>query len=69
MKESTDIWFCSYLKMKGHHIKDYTVISSNKGRFFFDMTEAEWKKMKLEFDSSEIGRMKLEQIALKDLLH
>jgi len=69
LKSTTDIWFGSFLRMKGFNVKNYEVISKGRGKYFFDVEMELWKQLKLEFDSSEISKLKLHQIALKDLLH
>lgn len=69
MKATTDVWFASYLKLRGFAIGTFEVIERNKGRFYFIISDAEWKRMKIEFDTSETSKIKQMQGALKDLLH
>lgn len=69
VKLTTDIWFASFLKLKGHKVKNFDVMTKSKGRFHFEISEEEWKKLKLEFDASDISKIKMHQIALKDMLH
>lgn len=69
VRSTTDIWFSSFLRMKGHDVKNFEVFSKNKGKFYFDVPEDEWKELRLAFDSSDISKIKLHQIALRDLLH
>ena len=69
MKETTDIWLASFLRMKGHRVHDYQKIKPNRVRFMFDIPEDEWKRLKLEFDKSEISDIKHHQTALIDLAH
>jgi len=68
-RSTTDIWFASFLRLNGHKVSDYEIISRNRGKFVFDLGEERWKELRLKFDSSEISDIKLHQIALKDLLH
>ena len=69
IKNTTDIWFASFLVHNGFNVHDYDVIQSNRGRFHFEITEAEWKDMRLKFNTSDISKFKTIQISLKDLLH
>lgn len=69
VKVTTDIWFASYLKMKGYPVVNFDVLPKSKGRFHFNIKEEDWKKMKLDFDASDISKIKMNQIALKDMLH
>ena len=69
MKSTSDIWFASFLKMEGYEIKDVTVVTKNKGRFTFDISEEEWIKLKIKCDKSEVSKIKAMQTSLKDLLH
>lgn len=66
---TTDIWFASFLRLRGFHLKNYMVLSRGKGSFEFSITDDVWKIMKLEFDSSEISKVKHLQASLKDLLY
>lgn len=69
MKETTDIWLASFIRMKGHNVADFEVISKNKAKFKFEVSDEEWRKLKMAFDVSDISKIKLHQIALKDLIH
>ena len=68
VRSTTDIWFSSFLRMRGHGVTNFEVFSKNKGKFFFEIPEDVWKELRLAFDSSDISKIKLHQIALKDLL-
>lgn len=68
-KTTTDIWFSAFLKMKGYPVVNFDVLPKSKGRFHFNIQDEDWKKMKLEFDASDISKIKMNQIALKDMLH
>lgn len=69
MKWSTDIWFITFLKMEGYEIKNFEVISRNRGKFYFDINDKDWKDLKLKCDKSLISTIKTVQCSLKDLLH
>ena len=67
--KTTDLWFASFLIFKKFKLSAYNVISRGKGEFFFQMTEEEWKKMKLEFNSSDLSVIKQTIDQLKDLCY
>lgn len=66
--KTKDIWFASFLQLKGFKIANYTILSRGKGSFDFDITEDEWKDMRLKFNNSDISKIKQIQLSLKDLL-
>lgn len=69
MKNTTDIWFGSFLLSKGHNVKDYDIIKKGKGRYYFDLTDDEWKELKLEFGASNISELKAYHTKLKDFVY
>jgi hypothetical protein len=69
VKVTTDIWFASFLKLKEYQVINFDVLPKSKGRFYFNISDEDWKKLKLEFDASAISKIKMHQIALKDMLH
>jgi hypothetical protein len=54
--------------MEGYEIVDYNVISNKRGKFFFDISDEDWKALKIKCDKSIITKVKTAQISLKDLL-
>lgn len=66
-KASTDVWFCAFLMSKGHKVADYEVISRGKVKCKFNLTDAEWQKLKLEFNNSDLIKFKALIDQLKDL--
>lgn len=69
LKSSSDIWFCSFLMLKDIKIEKFEVISRGKGKYFFNLSEEEWMKYKLEFNNSELVKYKTLVEQLKDLLY
>lgn len=69
VKATTDIWFSSFLRMKGYEIANFDVLPRMKGRYYFKISEDDWKKMKVEFNKSTVSEIKMQQIALKDMLY
>lgn len=67
MKSSQDVWFISFLKIKGHHMTKYEVIGRGKVKCYFDISDDDWKDLKLEFNKSEISLYKSTIEAIKDL--
>jgi hypothetical protein len=68
MKETTDIWFASFLMLKGYKVQDFEVINKGRGRYSFDIDESSWKEIKLQFSFSDIAKIKMNQLALKDMV-
>ena len=66
---TTDLFFAAFLKFKGFEIEDYEVISKGKGRYKFRISPDDYKKMKLEFVSSDISKIKQIIEEIKDLLY
>jgi len=67
--ETTDIWFASYLKFKGYVLEDFEVLHRGKGKYKFDITEEQWKTLKLEFSTSETNAIKSFHLSLKDMTY
>lgn len=67
MKTSQDVWFISFLKINGHEIAHYEVIARGKVKCSFDISDEEWKELKLEFNKSEISKYKSIIESIKDL--
>jgi len=67
--KTTDIWFASFLQLKGVKLSNFTIIGKGKGSFDFCLTEDEWRKFRLEFNDSDISKIKQIQLSLKDLLY
>jgi len=69
MNRTKDLWFASFLLLKGYVVQRYNVISTHKGEFFFDIEEEEWTNLKLQFSNSEVSKVKYYQEKLKDLIY
>ena len=69
-RETRDLWFASFLKLKGYEVKDFIRINEGKkGKFQFAISDTDWKELKLEFDKSDISKVKYFQEQLKDLVY
>jgi uncharacterized protein YicC (UPF0701 family) len=68
-KGTTDVWFSSFLIKSGHKISSYDVIERGKLKCYFDLSEDQWKKLKLAFNNSEISEFKQIIDKLKDLCY
>lgn len=64
---TTDVWFASFLIHKGYQVKTFDKLGPGKVKFYFDLTEDEWKQMKLDFNNSELVKFKSIIGQLKDL--
>lgn len=69
LKSSTDIWFCAYLQLKGVKLNNYQVISKGKVRCFFNVSDEEWQKQRVDFNNSELSRYKILVEQIKDLAY
>jgi len=69
MKDTTDIWFASYLMIHNHRPVDFEIIKKGRGKYFFDVTDDEWKDFRLKFNSSDVSKVKMHHLSLKDLLY
>lgn len=67
MKFTTDVWFAAFLIHKGNKVANYDVLERGKVRCYFDLTDKEWQKFKLEFHNSELSSFKTTIDKLKDL--
>ena len=68
MKTVTDLWFAAYLKSRGYILKDFTVIQRGKGSYIFEISDEEYKKVKLDYFNSELSKVKQIMEELKDLV-
>lgn len=66
-KSTTDIWFASFLMIKGEKLTNYSVISRGKVSCIFTLTDEQWQKYKLEFNNSEYIKFKTTVEQIKDL--
>jgi hypothetical protein len=64
-----DIWFAAYLKFNGYVIKDFEIIQRGKAKFIFDMSQEDYKKMKLDFIKSDLSKLKQIIEEVKDLAY
>jgi hypothetical protein len=65
--KTTDIWFASFLKFKEYSLIDYEVIARGKAKYHFDISDEDWKKMKLEYLNSDLSKLKQIMEEIKDL--
>ena len=67
MKTTTDLWLATYLISKDVVLQDYKQLGPRKVSFCFDISDDDWKKLKLEYFSSELSEFKQAMEKLKDL--
>lgn len=65
---TTDVWFSAFLQDKGYKLTKFDVITRGKGRYYFDISEEEWRKMKIAFNNSDLMKYKYLIESLKDLV-
>jgi hypothetical protein len=67
--KTRDLWFYAFLRIRGYPVCDYTKPEdSNKSDFIFDIPNEDWKKLKLEFNKSELSKGKWYIEEAKDLI-
>lgn len=66
-KISSDVWFIAFLMNNHISIKKYEVFERGKVRCYFDLTDEEWQKNKLEFNNSDLVKFKSLIQQIKDL--
>lgn len=67
IKESKDIWFNAFMLKCGHKIVSFKVDMNKKVSCCFLVSDDDWSKMKLEFQSSEINQFKGYLNQIRDL--
>jgi hypothetical protein len=69
MKSSSDVWFIAFLIKNKYEIAKYDIIARGKLKAYFNISDADWQKMKLEFSKSELSEYKALIDKLKDLCY
>ena len=69
LQKTKDLWFASFLSIKGVEPIDYKLLPNNRGEYYYDVDIDEWKSYKLEFRDSTVSKVKYIQETLKDLVH
>jgi len=67
MKETTDVWLMAFLVLKGYEIKSYSVIARGKIKAQFEIEDSLWRTLKLEFQKSDVSKLKSTIDQIKDL--
>lgn len=67
MRESRDIWFNAFLLYSGVIMEGFDVDSRKKVTCRFRLDDAEWTKLKMEFQKSDIAKFKGYLDQIKDL--
>lgn len=69
MKGTTDLWFASYLKNKKYKLCKFDIVGRSRGKYYFEITNDEWRAEKVSFVNSELSTHKQIIEELKDLLY
>ena len=67
LKMSSDVWFIAYLMHNNIPIKTYDVFERGKVRCYFDLSDDQWQKHKLDFNNSDLIKFKSLIQQIKDL--
>ena len=51
-RDTKNIKFVAYLRLKEIHAKRIEKIARGKARYFFNMSDSDWTNLKLKFDRS-----------------
>jgi len=68
-KDTKNIKFVAYLRFKNIQISKIERIARGKARYWFDLSEEEWLKLKLQFDNSPEFKYAQCLDAVVDLAH
>lgn len=69
MKDTTDLWFATFLQLEGEKVADFVKVGPRKGRFRFNITDEKWKEYKLKYYNGVIPKIRQAQEMLKELLY
>ena len=67
MKRTTDLWLTTFIVMQGISLADYNKIGPRKVEFLFDVDEAKWKELKLQYLQSDFATFEQEMAKLREL--
>jgi len=67
VRNSTDIWFCAWLLLRGYVICKHESTSKNKVKCYFNVDDSTWNEEKIAFLQSDIGKYKMAIEQIKDL--
>jgi hypothetical protein len=68
MKSTSDVWFSAFLLHENITLATY-VANGNKVTCSFELTDEQWKELKIKFHNSEISKFKGYIEKIKDLAH
>jgi hypothetical protein len=67
--KTKDLWFYAFLRIRGYELSDYVKHEdTNKSEFIFNITNDEWKQLKLDFNKSDLSKGKWFIEEAKDLI-
>ena len=69
MKTTTDLWLASFLIREGNVLTDYKILGHRKVSFIFDISDNDWKSLKLKYLNSEISEFEKIMEKLKDIAY
>lgn len=68
MKSTSDVWFSAFLMHENIKLESYEKLG-NKVTCYFNLSDEQWKDLKLKFHNSEISKFKGYIEKIKDLAH
>jgi hypothetical protein len=67
--KTKDLWFYAFLRTHGYELADYIKHEdTNKSEFIFNISNEDWKQMKLDFNKSDLSKGKWFIEEAKDLI-
>ena len=71
MQTTKDLWLAGFLQSKGYTVINYSILDPKKklAEFNFNISDEDWKTLKLEFYNSEVSKVKWNIEKLKDLCY
>ena len=69
MQRTKDIKFCAYLRIKGINPSEVERLARGRGCFLYEMSEEDWQKHKIDFNSSPYLDYANAINAIKDLCY
>lgn len=67
--KSRNIKFCAFLKLKGHNPIEVVKLARGRAEYVFNISESDWDKYQVEFNSSPFLDYANALEALKDLAY
>ena len=68
MKFTTDLWFAVFLIISNVKLNSFENIDARRGRFFFEISDNDWRDMKVKYLRSQVKLIREKMEELKSLV-